>query len=109
MRHSCALIRGPTQHLAPAQPPPARACPQPASVLTGARQGGLSPRDVAQRRADLAQGVAPIDSPPLGALLDLTGRQQLANALAKGINALASAAGCTSPDDNAGCAIADFL
>jgi pimeloyl-ACP methyl ester carboxylesterase len=79
------------------------------SVLIGHSNGGLIARDVAQRRPDLAQGVATVDSPHLGVLLDQTGRQQLADALKKGIIALASAAGCTAPDDNPGCAIADFL
>jgi len=78
-------------------------------VFIGHSQGGLISRDVAQRRPDLGLGVVTVDSPHQGALLVANGAQDLANELADGIDALAEAAGCTSPDDNVGCAIADFL
>jgi pimeloyl-ACP methyl ester carboxylesterase len=79
------------------------------SVLIGHSQGGLISRDVAQRRPDLVDGVLTIDTPHQGALIDLTGRAAAAGGLAKGILSLASLAGCTSPDDNAACALAQFL
>jgi pimeloyl-ACP methyl ester carboxylesterase len=79
------------------------------SILIGHSQGGLISRDVAQRRPDLAAGVLTMDTPHQGVLLDLTGRAALAGGLALGINSLASLAGCTSPSDNAACALAFFL
>lgn len=82
-------------------------------VVVGHSQGGLIARDVAQRaaisRPGLAKGVITIDTPNIGALLALTGRQELANALAAGIDDLLAAAGCSSFFDNPGCFVGFLL
>jgi pimeloyl-ACP methyl ester carboxylesterase len=82
-------------------------------LVVGHSQGGLIARDVAQRaaisRPGLAKGVITIDTPNVGALLAFTGRQELANALATGIDDLLSAAGCTSFFDNPGCFVGFLL
>jgi pimeloyl-ACP methyl ester carboxylesterase len=82
-------------------------------VMIGHSQGGLIVRDVAQRaaisRPGLAKGVITVDTPNVGALLALTGRQELANALATGIDDLLNAAGCSSFFDNPGCFVGFLL
>jgi pimeloyl-ACP methyl ester carboxylesterase len=78
-------------------------------VLIGHSQGGLISRDVSQRRPDLSLGAITVDTPHLGALIDLTSREAAATELADLINSLSFAAGCTGPDDNLACALADFL
>lgn len=82
-------------------------------VVIGHSQGGLIARDVAQRsavsRPGLTKGVITIDTPNIGALLALTGRQELANALAAGIDDLLAAAGCSSFFDNPGCFVGFLL
>jgi pimeloyl-ACP methyl ester carboxylesterase len=78
-------------------------------VLIGHSQGGLISRDASQRRPDLSLGVITVDTPHTGALIDLTGRIALAQALGDGINDLFAAGGCTTPFDNPACALGDFL
>ena len=78
-------------------------------LIIGHSQGGLIARNVAQLRPDLASGVITVDTPHLGALLDLNGQQAIADGITFLAQKLADRIGCFSAGDNIWCALAFFV
>jgi pimeloyl-ACP methyl ester carboxylesterase len=76
-------------------------------ILVGSSMGGLTIRNVAQRRPDLVRGVITLAAPHQGALLARNGRQELATLLNRQLDRLFF--GCQSPFQDPGCFIAFFV
>jgi pimeloyl-ACP methyl ester carboxylesterase len=76
------------------------------NLVIGHSQGGLIARSVAQQNSALFYGVAELDSPNIGALIDYNGMQDIDNALVYEFDNILYDAGCTSPYDAPWCFIA---